>query len=74
MVSKEIWKSLARIGASSGAQFLSTVEEIPSGPLAFDVSRLRSFLRTFLGRNYTVEMTAVVFECRLGGLFPPSTS
>ena len=45
LVSNEIWNNLARTGASSGAYFVSTVEDIPSGTLALDISRVRSFLK-----------------------------
>ena len=43
LVSNEIWNNLARTGASSGAHFFSTVEDIPSGSLALNIVR-RFFL------------------------------
>ena len=74
LVSNEIWNNLARTGASSSAHFLSTVEDIPSGPLALDISRVRSYFRTTFGRNLREERVALVFACSFGGVLVPSSS
>ena len=47
----ESWNSLLRIGASSGAQVLSTIAGIPSGVLDLEVSSWRRVWRTFCVEN-----------------------
>ena len=56
----DIWNNFERKCASSGAQLLSTVAEMPFGPVALDVSRLRNFVRTTLGQYLMVEMVSQV--------------
>ena len=73
-MSNEIWNNLARTGASSGAHFFSTVEDIPSGPLALDLSRFQSFFRTSYEWNLREERANLVFVCSFEGVFPPSSS
>lgn len=48
---REISKRLEGTGEISGGQFSRTLAEMPSAPLAFDVSSLQSFLITILGQN-----------------------
>lgn len=47
---REISKRLERTGEISGGQSSRTLAEMPSAPLAFDVSSLQSFLITILGQ------------------------
>lgn len=52
---REISKRLERTGEISGGLFSRTLAEMPSAPLALDVSSLQSFLITILGQNFIEE-------------------